>query len=89
MSMPILQNHEHQKSPIGIVDMKNDRLYFKLVKAISKDQVFEIFGNAGIRFDKYEDRNGELFVTSGEILEFSFCPLSPPVAIDPLIEKSD
>ncbi len=73
MTMPILNNHDHEEI-IGIIDVKNNRLCFKFAHAITKDQAFEIFPTAGILFTESEERDGELFVTAGEILEFSMCP---------------
>lgn len=71
MNTPILRNHDHSQAPIGAIDIQDGRICFRFSQPIPKDQVFEIFGNAGIRMTETEDRDGELFVTAGEILEFS------------------
>ncbi len=68
---PILRNHDKNKAPIGTVDFQDGKICFRFSQPIPKHELFEIFGNAGIRMTETEDRDGELFVTAGEILEFS------------------
>lgn len=71
MVVPILINHDQSVAPIGYVDIQNGRICFKFSQPILKEQVFSIFGNAGILMTETEVRNGELFVSAGEIIEFS------------------
>ena len=68
--IPILQNHDHTKV-IGTIEAKGCRLCFRFKNPTRWDDLFRAFGNTGIMITESEDRDGELYVTAGEILEFS------------------
>jgi len=70
--IPILLNHDHQRiigtwRGDGIAEFLPDQ-------RITKDQLFNIFGGAGIQVLEWlEDETGE-YVRKFQILEFSLCP---------------
>jgi hypothetical protein len=68
--IPILQNHDHTKV-IGTIEAKCCRLCFRFKIPISRDEMFQVFGNTGISITEAELRDGETYVTAGEIMEFS------------------
>ena len=72
MTTPILANHDHTK-PIGIIKNENGRILFEFHDdvEISREMLFEIFGNAGIRIAEHQVEGDNLTIKSGEILEFS------------------
>lgn len=63
--IPILDRHD-QTRVLGRVFSDVGGLHFELINPVTRDQLFNIFGNAGIRITEC----GE-YVTSGTILEFS------------------
>lgn len=73
MKIPILCKHDHTK-PIGSVESINGALRFKFSEDVklTLENLFEVFGGAGIRVTEMEDVEGVVTIKSGEILEFSF-----------------
>lgn len=74
--IPILWKHDHTK-PIGTVEAVGPELKFKFTDdvEITRENLFEIFGWAGVRLEEIEQRpDGTLLIKSGAILPFSFDP---------------
>jgi hypothetical protein len=70
--IPILLNHDHTKV-IGLWK-RGGIAEFLPDQKITKEQLFNIFGGAGIRvIESFEDATGK-YVRAFEILEFSLCP---------------
>lgn len=69
--IPILLNHDYNKV-IGM--WKRDGVAeFLPDQRITKEQLFDIFGGAGIRvIESFEDATGK-YVRAFEIVEFSMC----------------
>jgi hypothetical protein len=74
-ALPLLLNHDHN-NPIGTVEPIGDgKLEFKFNTdvLITKEMLFDIFGNAGLVVTHREMKDGVVHIKAGEILEFSFC----------------
>lgn len=70
--IPLLFNHEHTK-PIGMWK-GNGVGEFNADQRITREQLFNIFGGAGIRVREMFVENGALYIRAFEILEFSLLP---------------
>jgi len=60
--------------PIGVIRKEGDQIFFEFHEdvEISREMMFDIFGNAGIRVTETIEKNGNLIIKKGQILEFSF-----------------
>lgn len=76
--VPILWNHDQGK-PIGWVNVEDERptIEFNETARINKDQLFEIFGGAGILVTDCYQVDGITYVRKCQILEFSLCAAPP------------
>ena len=84
IKIPILLNHDHTIIPIGWLKEINDKLCFKLDPPVTRDELFSIFGDAGIFVTKMNDT---LLISEGEILEFSLSFSRMPPAVKKEEEK--
>lgn len=71
MKIPILLYHE-KDNPIGVVVAEGGKLFinFKENINITRENLFNIFGGAGIRVIE-EDHNGCGYIRKAQIFEFS------------------
>ena len=70
MIIPILLDHNPSKV-IGKVEQLDEGFCFTLNEGISRDGMFELFGNSGIRVLESEIVGEEMLITKGIILEYS------------------
>lgn len=78
INMPILKNHD-EHAIIGKIYSEDGHIYFKFFEEIeiTKDMLFEIFGNAALKLIVFEAEGEKIKVRKGEIIEFSLPELSP------------
>lgn len=78
MTIPILQNHDHTKSPIGFVEMVDGipHIRFAADVKITKDMAFQIFGNAGLQILETTEEDGVMLIRNARILEWSLDPVA-------------
>lgn len=76
--IPILLDHDRSKQ-IGCVRFHATYLSFEFNKGveITREQLFEIFGGAGVMATEIEEKGGVYFIRSGKLIEFSLCPFKP------------
>lgn len=75
--IPITVNYDHSKPPVGFIQVEDNRITFAFYSPITRTELFELFGCAGIRITEAEMKEDELLIKTGEILEWSFCT-NPP-----------
>lgn len=68
--IPVTVNHDHSREPIGLLRQVGASIEVELVDALTHEQVFQIFGGAGLVVRETVDDKIKRF----EILEFSLCP---------------
>ena len=71
--IPILHDHD-PSAAIGVVRIIDDGVFFEFTKdaQISREMLFDIFGNAGIKITEFEaDGDNIAVVKAGQILEYS------------------
>jgi hypothetical protein len=70
--IPILDNHDWNATPIGIVGYTNDGLYFHFIEAKTNSEIFDILGNVGfIVLDCIVEKDDTVKFKYGRILEWS------------------
>jgi hypothetical protein len=73
-NLPILWNHDHTRKPIGMVEVSSGLVSFRFDDSvrISHENMFEIFGGAGIKVTEMERlEDGTVLIKAGSIMEFS------------------
>lgn len=88
--IPVLINHDHSRDPIGLMRQVGACIEVELSEPLTREQVFQIFGDAGFAVRETVDDKIKRF----DILEFSLCPISavsdpaasPPNAMATLAE---
>lgn len=75
LSVPLLCSHDHTRV-IGFLDVSRGGLEFEFAsdQRITREQMFNIFGGAGVEVLEQEITQDETYIKRGRIYEFSLCP---------------
>lgn len=71
--IPINKTYDPGDKVVGSLAMEENKLKFRFRKPITRDKLFDIFGNAGIRVTEWDDPDSkEPQVIAGEILMYAY-----------------
>lgn len=72
--VPILYNHDHEHPPIGLLFVKDGKLFAEFYSPVDRDTVESIFGGIGYAVLDAIKAGKNPYIKKIQILEFSFEP---------------
>lgn len=71
MTIPILEDHDHSKPPIGYLYVDKNILRFRFNRGVTRAVLFDTLGNIGVTLTEMELRNDDELIYAGEVFCWS------------------